>query len=299
MAGDPKDTSSQGDSEERLRSMKSPKKGASALSFAWLPVVLIVAAVALLFWWLTQTIQPDRERALGTPPAIAVGTVAARGATGATPAPVAGLTVSEVLKNRQRYGSERVSVTGRYRGRDARGELKGQPAVTVNDWVLSDGTSAIWVTGRPPADLSLSGEKDIDTTLVVEGVLTDVGGKTVLDASSIIVSGRNPAASAATPGVATTPGAGATPGATGSKNIQPGAYVKVTGTEGSQLSYRSGPGANNARVAEQPLLPDGTRLKVLEGPTKDSDGRSWWRLQTDKGVIGWAAEDFLQTTEGP
>lgn len=290
-------------SEERLRGMKSTKKGLSALSFAWLPVVLIIAAVGLLFWWLSQTIQPDRERALGTPPAIAVGTAPARGAGAvATPAPAAGLSVSDVLKNRQRYGTDRISVAGRYRARDARGELKGQAAVTVNDWVLSDGTSALWVTGRPPADLSLSGEKDVDTPLVVEGVLRDIGGKTVLDASSVIVAGRAPVVAGmatAAPGATPAGGTPAAGGASGGKGLQPGAYVKVTGTEGSQLSYRSGPGANNARVTEQPLLPDGTRLKVLEGPTRDSDGKNWWRLQSDKGVIGWAVEDFLQTTEGP
>lgn len=290
MSGNSDDTRGTGRSEERLRAMK-PRQGGSVLSFAWLPVVLIVAAVGLLFWWLTQTIQPDRERALGTPPAVAIGTTAPRAAAGAASSPAPGLTVSDVLRNRQRYTGQSISVTGRFRGRDTRGELKGQNPVTINDWVLSDGTSALWVTGRPPADLTLAGEKDIDTPLVVEGALRDVAGTAVLDASAVIVAGRAPAAT----GAAT----GGTPAPSASGGLQPGGYVKVNGTGASQLSYRSGPGASFARVTEQPLLPDGTRLKILEGPTRDDAGRNWWRLQTDKGVIGWAVEEFLAPTEGP
>ncbi len=292
MAYPPDPKPSSRSSEERLREMK-PQRRSSMLPFAWLPVLLIVVAVGLLFWWLTQTIQPDRERALGTPPALAIGTPAAKGAApGATgQAPTAGLSVSEVLKNRQRYLNEPISVTGRYRARDASGELKGQPAVTVNDWVISDGTSALWVTGRGPADLSLTGDRDLDTPLVVEGTLREVGGKPVLDARTVIVAGRAPVtASGGTP---------AAPAPSDGKNIQPGGYVKVTGTEGAQLSFRSGPAASFGRVTEQPLLQDGTRLKVLEGPKPGDDGRVWWRLQTEKGVIGWAAQDFLEPTEGP
>ena len=273
--------------EDRLRKMK-PKRSGPTLSLAWLPVVLIVFAVGILFWWLTQTIQPNRERAVGSTPAVAVGARSATSVPSATQVPSTGLSVSEVLKNRQRYLNEPISVTGRYRGRDVKGELKSQPALTVNDWALSDGTSAIWVTGRGPADLSLNNERDIDTPLLIEGTLRDAAGKLVLDARTVIVAGRAPAPTGAAP---------AASGAGGS--IQPGAYVKVTGTGSSQLSFRSGPGANFGRVNEQPLLPDGTRLKVLEGPKAADDGRMWWRLQTDSGVVGWSVQDFLEVTEGP
>lgn len=273
------------DAEDRLRKMK-PRRSNAAISLAWLPVILIVFAVGILFWWLTQTIQPDRQRAVGSTPAVAVGTRSASGSPAATLAPSAGLSVSEVLKNRQRYLNEPISVTGRYRGRDVKGELKAQPALTVNDWVLSDGTSAIWVTGRGPADLSLNNERDVDTPLLVEGTLRDAAGKLILDARTVIVAGRAPI-----PTGAAAPSSGA--------GIQPGSYVKVTGTGSSQLSFRSGPGVNFGRVTESPLLPDGTRLKVLEGPRTSEDGRNWWRLQTDKGAIGWGAQDFLELTEGP
>ncbi len=288
---DPDDLDLPTDAEERLRRMRTRRPN-PVLPLAWLPVVLIAVAIGVLFWWLTQTIQPDRDRAVGTPPALAIGTALPKAAPGATLAPTAGLTVSDLLKNRTRYANEQISVTGRYRARDVKGELKGQPAITVNDWVLSDGTTAIWVTGRGPADLSLTGDRDIDTPLLVEGTLRDVGGKPVLDARTVIVAGRAPVV--ATGG---TPTAGGTPAAPG--GLQPGGYVKVTGTGGAQLSFRSGPGTTFGRVTEQPLLPDGAQLKVLEGPKQGDDGKAWWRLQSDKGIIGWAVQDFLEPTTAP
>ena len=279
------------DAEERLRRMRT-RRSNPVLPLAWLPVVLIAVAIGVLFWWLTQTIQPDRARAVGTPPALAIGTALPKAAAGTSVPPTAGLTVSEILKNRTRYTNEQISVTGRYRARDVKGELKGQPAITVNDWVLSDGTSAIWVTGRGPADLSLTGDRDIDTPLLVEGTLREVVGKPVLDARTVIVAGRAPVV--ATGG---TPTAGGTPAASG--GIQPGGYVKVIGTGGSQLSFRSGAGTSFGRVTDQPLLPDGAQLKVLEGPKQGDDGKAWWRLQSDKGVIGWAVQDFLEPAPAP
>ena len=275
--------------EDRLRQMK-PKHRGPSLSLAWIPVVLIAGAVALLLWWLNQTIQPDRPRVVGAPPTAAAGSRSPGGAA-PTLAPTAGQTVSDILKNSSRYQNQPISVAGRYHGRDVKDELKGQPAVTVSDWVLSDGISAIWVTGRGPADLSLSGDKDIDTPLVVEGTLRDIGGKPVLDARTVVVAGRAPVAAApANPTSAAAPG---------DKNIQPGGYVTVNGTSGSRLSFRSGPGTTFGRVPEEGLLPDGTRLKVLEGPKTGEDGNTWWRLQTDKGTIGWAVQDFLEPTAGP
>lgn len=83
-----------------------------------------------------------------------------------------------------------------------------------------------------------------------------------------------------------------TPTPTVPTKITVGGYVKVVGAEADQLSYRSGPGLNYARLA---LLKDGTILKVLEGP-EEADGYTWWRLQDKDGFIGWAAEDWLQPT---
>jgi len=62
--------------------------------------------------------------------------------------------------------------------------------------------------------------------------------------------------------------------------IEVGVYVKVLGAEGDQLSFRTGPGLNYARLK---LVDDGTILKVVEGDDEDvpveADGLTWWRLE--------------------
>ncbi|MFQ5813354.1 MAG: SH3 domain-containing protein [Anaerolineae bacterium] len=74
--------------------------------------------------------------------------------------------------------------------------------------------------------------------------------------------------------------------------ITVGGYVKVVGAEADELSYRSGPGLNYARLS---IVKDGTILEVLEGP-EEADGYTWWRLEDEDGFIGWAAEDWLEPT---
>ena len=71
-----------------------------------------------------------------------------------------------------------------------------------------------------------------------------------------------------------------------------GGYAKVVGAEADELSYRSGPGLNYARLT---IVKDGTLLKVLEGP-EEADGYTWWRLEDEDGFIGWAADDWLEPT---
>lgn len=74
--------------------------------------------------------------------------------------------------------------------------------------------------------------------------------------------------------------------------ITVGGYVKVIGAEADQLSYRSGPGMNYARLK---LVKDRAILKVLDGP-EEADGYIWWRLEDEDGDIGWAAEKWLEPT---
>jgi len=74
--------------------------------------------------------------------------------------------------------------------------------------------------------------------------------------------------------------------------ITVGGYVKVIGAEADQLSYRSGPGMNYARLK---LVKDRAILKVLDGP-EEADGYIWWRLEDEDGDIGWAAEKWLAPT---
>jgi hypothetical protein len=81
-----------------------------------------------------------------------------------------------------------------------------------------------------------------------------------------------------------------------------GVYVKVIGAEAEQLSFRTGPGLNYARLK---LIDDGTILKVLAGEGEDvpveADGLTWWRLEDpseedEELRIGWAADEWLEPT---
>jgi hypothetical protein len=72
-----------------------------------------------------------------------------------------------------------------------------------------------------------------------------------------------------------------------------GIYVKVSGTEGNDLSFRAGPSTNHARLK---IVAEGAVLKVLDGPA-EGDGYVWWQLQdVSDGVVGWAVADYLRPT---
>jgi hypothetical protein len=72
-----------------------------------------------------------------------------------------------------------------------------------------------------------------------------------------------------------------------------GIYVKVSGTGGSDLSFRANAGTNYARLK---IVAEGAVLKVLDGPA-EADGYVWWQLQdVSDGVVGWAVVDYLRPT---
>lgn len=71
--------------------------------------------------------------------------------------------------------------------------------------------------------------------------------------------------------------------------VMPGIQVVVQGTEGQQLRLRAGPALENVTLR---ILDEGTKLKVLEGP-EASDGFQWWRVETEDGLIGWVAGNWL------
>lgn len=71
--------------------------------------------------------------------------------------------------------------------------------------------------------------------------------------------------------------------------LMPGGRAVVQGTGLQQLRLRAGPGLDGEVLQ---LLPDETQLKVLEGPEL-SDGHKWWKVQTDDGLVGWVAGDWL------
>jgi len=81
-----------------------------------------------------------------------------------------------------------------------------------------------------------------------------------------------------------------------------GVYVKVVGAEDEQLSFRTGPGLNYARLK---LIEDGAILKVLPGEGEavpvEADGLTWWRLEdpseeNEELKTGWAADEWLEPT---
>jgi hypothetical protein len=73
-----------------------------------------------------------------------------------------------------------------------------------------------------------------------------------------------------------------------------GAFVKVVNAGPQGLSFRKDPGLQGQRLKG---LPDGTVLRVVDGP-KDVDQLRWWKLQspTDPNDVGWAAADYLVLT---
>ncbi len=72
-----------------------------------------------------------------------------------------------------------------------------------------------------------------------------------------------------------------------------GVYVRVSGTGGSDLSFRAGPSTNYVRLK---IVAEGSVLKVLDGPV-EADGYLWWKLQdVSDGMVGWAVADYLEPT---
>ena len=72
-----------------------------------------------------------------------------------------------------------------------------------------------------------------------------------------------------------------------------GIYAQVSGTGGSDLSFRADPGTNYARLK---VVAEGSVLKVLDGPV-EADGYVWWKLQyVSDGMVGWAVADYLEPT---
>ena len=72
-----------------------------------------------------------------------------------------------------------------------------------------------------------------------------------------------------------------------------GSRVCVSGTAGSGLSLRSGPGVNNERVD---IAAEGESFTVIGGPV-EADSLTWWQLRDETAPQreGWAAARYLTT----
>jgi len=138
--------------------------------------------------------------------------------------------------------------------------------------------------------------------IIAAGLFCVLGGRQLLKArpgsSAVVIAPtatrplatRTPAASptptiTATPRPTLTP----TPGVVGI-----GAFVQVVDAGPQGLSFRKDPGLQGQRLK---YLPEGTVLRVIDGPTT-VDGLRWWKmhLRTDANDIGWAAADYLAVT---
>ncbi len=76
-----------------------------------------------------------------------------------------------------------------------------------------------------------------------------------------------------------------------------GAYVKISGTEGSGLRLRSEPGTNKTMLF---VAMDDEIYQVKDGP-RDAEGYTWWYLQApyDTKRSGWAVSKYLTVVGTP
>ncbi len=79
--------------------------------------------------------------------------------------------------------------------------------------------------------------------------------------------------------------------------IEIGAYVQITGTQGEGLRLRAAPGLTSDQLF---LGYDQEVYQVHDGP-KQLDGYTWWYLVApyDETRAGWAAADFLSVVPSP
>jgi uncharacterized protein YgiM (DUF1202 family) len=68
-----------------------------------------------------------------------------------------------------------------------------------------------------------------------------------------------------------------------------GGKALVTNTDGNTIRVREGAGTQNKQVAE---AHDGQTVSVLAGPSKDSKGNTWYKVDAPNGS-GWVLSDFL------
>jgi hypothetical protein len=84
---------------------------------------------------------------------------------------------------------QRIVLTGQFRGHNLFGDLPAATRRRPTDWVLRDGDTALWVTGKPPRGKgwSLDPEYKDDTVrwLQVSGTAEVVGGVLYLNASKL------------------------------------------------------------------------------------------------------------------
>jgi len=64
-----------------------------------------------------------------------------------------------------------------------------------------------------------------------------------------------------------------------------------------RLKVREGPGLDKPEVEDPDYpgaMPVGSLGNVLEGPVS-ADGHVWWKVEFDRGVTGWCAEEYMES----
>ena len=80
-----------------------------------------------------------------------------------------------------------------------------------------------------------------------------------------------------------------------STKVDTGTYVRVIGTGGAGLRFRSGPGQDFVTLR---ILPEGEVLKITGGP-EEADGIIWWRAMDKSGLVGWVPESYVVPVSPP
>lgn len=98
-------------------------------------------------------------------------------------------TLRSVVLSPSAYLEERVTVTGRFRGRNLYGDLPDSPGRSRWDFVLASADAAVWVSGKEPKgdgfDLDIQTRFDTGRWLEVSGDVALYHGMAVIDAATI------------------------------------------------------------------------------------------------------------------
>ena len=77
--------------------------------------------------------------------------------------------------------------------------------------------------------------------------------------------------------------------------ITSGYYASVANTDGLGLTLRGGPSTRNVVVT---VVEEGVTVFILDGP-QEAENFTWWQLQLEHGLEGWAVADYLEPTAEP
>lgn len=76
-------------------------------------------------------------------------------------------------------------------------------------------------------------------------------------------------------------------------NLEPGTQAKVTGTAGWGLRLREGPATDRAILI---TMPEGQAVDVLEGPSADAEGSTWYKVAIGD-LVGWSSGTYLTSND--